>query len=169
MSNNSKASTTAKKKITIMYLKVRQVCPLDTLFDLPHKDMPYTAKKIAMRYPKFAKIFDGVSEENTLCFYYKKNKERDVYEFIDIDAEEEVADLLGVKIVESMAVNDDEPVSTTKLTAEQLDEFKSHMQDIKTGISWLKNQHNSDSSNSDSSNSDSSDSDSSDSDSSLDD
>jgi hypothetical protein len=112
--------------------------------------MPYTAKKIAMRYPKFAKIFDGVSEENTLCFYYKKNKERDVYEFIDIDAEEEVADLLGVKITESIVVNDDEPLSTTKLTPEQLDEFKSHMQDIKSGITWLKNQNNpSDSSDSD--------------------
>ena len=146
MSNNSKTP----RKCTIMYLKIRHVCPLDTLFDLPHKDMPYTAKKIAMRYPKFAKIFDGVSEENTLCFYYKKNKERDVYEFIDIDAEEEVADLLGVKITESIVVNDDEPLSTTKLTPEQLDEFKSHMQDIKSGITWLKNQNNpSDSSDSD--------------------
>lgn len=130
----------APKKLHTMYLKLRHPCPLTTMFYLPHKADPVTAKKIASRYPKFAKLFDGESEENTLSFYYKKNKETDVYEFIDQDAEEEVAELLGVKILEEIVPNDDEVLENNKLTTDQLDEFKDHMQNIRYGIDWLNNQ-----------------------------
>ena len=136
---NSNSSKTPKK-LHIMYLKMRHPCPLATMFYLPHKADPVTAKKIASRYPKFAKLFDGQSEENTLSFYYKKNKETDVYEFIDQDAEEEVAELLGVKILEEIVPNDDEVFENNKLTTNQLDEFKDHMQNIRHGIDWLNNQ-----------------------------
>jgi hypothetical protein len=71
-----------------MYLALRQKCPLGDFFDMPHQPEPLTAKQIIKKFPKFAQLFDGQAEENTLKFYYKKSKETGIYEFIDLDAEE---------------------------------------------------------------------------------
>jgi hypothetical protein len=125
-----------------MYLALRQKCPLGALFDMPHRPEPMTAKRIIKKFPKFAEIFDGEGEENTLKFYYKKSKETGVYEFIDQDAEEEVADLMGVKIKEFKVINEEELDDEEKrpLDNEDIKKFKNHMDDIRTGIIWLKNQ-----------------------------
>jgi hypothetical protein len=109
---------------------------------MPHRPEPMTAKRIIKKFPKFAEIFDGEGEENTLKFYYKKSKETGVYEFIDQDAEEEVADLMGVKIKEFKVINEEELDDEEKrpLDNEDIKKFKNHMDDIRTGIIWLKNQ-----------------------------
>jgi hypothetical protein len=133
-------------------------CPLGTLFYLPHKEEPITAKKIIRRFPDFAKLFDGESVENTLTFYYKKDKETGAYAPIDLEAEEEVAELLGVKIKE-FAIKDEDADDRDAEELRPLDEkdiqtFKNHLNDIRQGIDWL----NRDSDSSSSSSSDSSDS-----------
>jgi len=141
-----------------MYLALRQKCPLGEFFDMPHRPEPMTAKKIIKKFPKFAQIFDGQSEENTLKFYYKKSKERDVYEFIDLEAEEEVAELMDVKIKEFNVKDEDELDDQEKrsLDKDDIENFKTHMADIRTGIMWLKNQNkNSELSSDESSDSDS--------------
>ncbi len=117
---------------------------MNTYFDVPHQPDPMTAKRIIKKFPNFAKIFDGQGEENTLKFYYKKSKETGVYEFIDLDAEEEVAELMGVKI-KTFAVKDEETMSDDEkkpLNDEDVENFRAHMADIRTGIMWLKNQNN---------------------------
>ncbi len=101
-----------------MYLTMNMKCPLTAYFVIPYKKEPLTSKKIIKAYPKFAALFDGKCIENTLSFYYKKNNETGVYGFIDLDAEEEVAKLLGVK---------------------RGDDFLHHMSNIKTGIDLLTN------------------------------
>jgi hypothetical protein len=125
-----------------MFLALRQKCPLGEFFDMPHRPEPMTAKQIIKKFPKFAQIFDGEGEENTLKFYYKKSKETGIYEFIDFDAEEEVADLMGVKIKEFTVKNEEDLDDEEKrpLDSEDIEKFKSHMADIRTGIMWLKNQ-----------------------------
>jgi hypothetical protein len=141
-----------------MYLALRQKCPLGEFFDMPHRPEPMTAKKIIKKFPKFAQIFDGQSEENTLKFYYKKSKERDVYEFIDLEAEEEVAELMDVKIKEFNVKDEDELDDQEKrsLDKDDIENFKTHMADIRTGIMWLNNQNkNSELSSDESSDSDS--------------
>lgn len=122
-----------------MYLAVNVKCPLGIYFDVPHKEQPMSARKIIKRYPAFAKLFDGKSVENTLGFYYKKDKETGVHGFIDLDAEEEVADLLGVKILEFDVKNEDEiEENPDRMNISQIETFKSHMSDIQEGLEWLK-------------------------------
>jgi hypothetical protein len=127
-----------------MYLAIKKYCPNDTLFYMPHKLEPMTAKKIIKRYPKFAEIFDGTSIENTLTFYYKKNKMSGEYEFIDEEAEEEVAELLGVKVKNFLLKNEEENengelLNKGTLNDEQLAELQEHRADIKRGLEFLKN------------------------------
>lgn len=114
-------------------------CPTHALFDLPHKDEPMSAKAIQKRYSKFADIFDGQSLENTLSFYYKKNKETGVYGFIDEDAEAEVAELLGVKVrvFKDTSIEEEEEAASAAMTTKDVGTFKEHMEDIRSGIDWL--------------------------------
>lgn len=121
-----------------MYLAVGRPCPRSLLFDLPHKRDPMTAKAIMKRYPEFAATFDGASSENTLLFYYKKDKTTGVYSFIDEEAELEVAELLGVKVKTFIdELSDDDDAAPPPLNTEQVQSFKEHLADIKTGIDWI--------------------------------
>ena len=120
-----------------MFLAVGRLCNPKALFDVPHKAEPMSARRIQRKFPDFAALFDGKSVENTLGFYYKKNRLTDVYEFLDEEAEEEVAELMGVKIL-VVPVVDDEAKGEDALTPEQLAEFKEHMEDIRIGKEWLK-------------------------------
>lgn len=123
-------------QILKMFLSVGRPCNPKALFDVPHKAEPMSARRIQKKFPDFAALFDGKSMENTLLFYYKKNKITDVYEFLDEEAEEEVAELMGVQIlVEEIA---DEDAEKEGLSPEQLAEFKEHMEDIRVGKEWLK-------------------------------
>ena len=144
-----------------MYLSIGRKCPLGALFYLPHKEEPFTAKKIIRRFPEFAKLFDGESIENTLTFYYKKDKESGVYTPLDLEAEEEVAELLGVKIKEFVIKDEDaddrDDDELRPLDENDIKKFKLHLNDIREGIDWLNKESDSSSSSS-SSSSDSSDS-----------
>lgn len=125
----------------VMYLAIGRRCPRGAYFNLPHKDEPMTAKMIIKKYPQFASIFDGDCLENTLLFYYKRNKATDVYEFIDEDSEAEVADLLGVKVktFHDDAEEEEDGIGQAPLNEKQVASFKEHMQDIRQGIDWINN------------------------------
>lgn len=120
-----------------MFLTVGRPCNPKALFDVPHKSEPMSARRIHKKFPEFAALFDGKSTENTLMFYYKKNKITDVYEFLDEEAEEEVAELMGVKILIEPIVDEDTEEKES-LSPEQLTEFNEHIEDIRIGKEWLK-------------------------------
>jgi diphthamide synthase (EF-2-diphthine--ammonia ligase) len=83
-----------------------------------------TIKEIEKEYPQFAKEMNGCSVECTLRFFYKKDKESGIYEFIDVDCEEEVAELLGVPVMEfaedEEVDSDGELIQSGALNQEQL-------------------------------------------------
>lgn len=81
-----------------MYLNRKTKCSSKALFDVPHKSEPVTAKYLEKRFPEFAKEMNGCSEECCLLYYWQRNKETKIYEFIDAEAEEEVRELLGVRL-----------------------------------------------------------------------
>ncbi len=117
-----------------MYLQVRKPCPLTTMFDVPHQIEPMSAYEIKKKFPNFAKEMDGGYEENTLSFFYKKNKERDVYEFKDEEAEEEVAELMGVEIYDEEKAKEKEKMEAPEnraLTDEEKAAFREHLTDIR--------------------------------------
>lgn len=73
------------------------------VFDVPHRADPMTAKQIRKEYPEFAKLMDGTCTENTLLFYYKKDKTTEDNEairfvFQDELAEEDIAEMMGVEV-----------------------------------------------------------------------
>jgi hypothetical protein len=110
------------------------------LLTVPHRREPMSVRELEKAFPDFAKLFDGQSEENTILFYWKRNKDTKVYEFREADDEEEVAELMGVEcFVETET--DGEPEKTDligeALGEEEMSAFKSHMDDIKKGLAWL--------------------------------
>lgn len=123
-----------------MYLQVRKPCPLATLFDVPHQPDPMTAYEIKKKFPAFAREMDGGYEENTLSFFYKKNKERDVYEFKDEEAEEEVAELMGVEIYDEEKAKQKEKQEAPEdrpLTEEEKTVFHEHLTDIREKLKMI--------------------------------
>jgi hypothetical protein len=128
-----------------MYLDSKTECPKNLQIWLPHLAEPISARKVEKKYPEFAALFDGQSQENTLFFYYKINKVEGSLEFIDEDAEEEVAELLGVTITEIELANEDaeepsKPISRV-LSEEEISDFRNHINDIREGLDAIKKTH----------------------------
>jgi hypothetical protein len=125
-----------------MHLDIRTPCPSLLKIWLPHLETPISAKKVAHQFPEFAALFDGKATENTLLFYYKLNIAEQCLDFIDEDAEEEVAELLGVTITEIEMINEDTQAGdfpeARDLTQKEIDEFKEHINDIRQGLDTIK-------------------------------
>ena len=121
-----------------MYIDIGIKCPPTMKIWLPHLEEPMKAKDVIKTYPDFAAWFDGTGKENTLQFYYTINKAEFCLEFIDVDAEEEVAELLGVTITEIEVRDDEEPVATQGLTEEDVAEFRQHINDIRKGLDAIR-------------------------------
>lgn len=111
-----------------MYLNRKDKCAPTALFDVPHKSEPMTAAKIEKKFPEFAREMDGGGEERCLLYFWKRNKETKVYEFIDEEAEDEVAELLGVKVFneeeEKEKAKQKYLEETRALTEEEIRQFK---------------------------------------------
>lgn len=107
-----------------MHLDRKTQCPPKALFDVPHKANPMTAAQIAKRFPDFAAEMDGCGEERCLLYFWKRNKETKIYEFLDQDAEEEVAELFGVKIYDEEAEKEKYLQRSRQLTDEEIQAFK---------------------------------------------
>ena len=121
-----------------MYIDIGVECPSAIKIWLPHLEEPMKAKKVITEFPEFAAMFDGSGKENTLLFYYRVNKEEYCLDFIDEDAEEEVAELMGVTITEIDIKDDEEPVAKDGLTKEDIDMFRAHINDIRQGLDAIQ-------------------------------
>ena len=114
-----------------LYLDIDVKCPQTMKVRLPHLAEPINVTEAV---PEFALIFDGASKENTLLFYYKINKEEDCLDFIDDDAEEEVAELLGVTITELDIDDNDSPIADGELTQEDTNMFRNYLSTVREGL-----------------------------------
>lgn len=114
-----------------MYLSRKEKCRSKTLFDVPHKREPVTARYIEKRFPDFAAEMDGCGEERCLLYFWKRNKETKVYEFIDEEAEDEIAELFGVEVYDEEAVNEKAKQKylqdTRALTDQEIKDFKEEL------------------------------------------
>ena len=111
-----------------MYLDIGKKCPLNTTFYVPHKDEPMTLKELKKEFPDFVALFDGEAKENTMLFYWKWNKHEKAFEFIDADAEDEVAELMGVQLAETTE-KEDAPESR-QLSTDEIQAFKEQIQEM---------------------------------------
>jgi hypothetical protein len=121
-----------------MYIDVNIQCPKCVKIYMPHLEEPIYISRVIKKYVKFAKIFDGKGKENTLSYYYKFNKNESTLEFIDEDMESEVAELLGVGILEKEIIDEDvameEAAMKNKLTDEQVAAFKEQLSEVRWSI-----------------------------------
>ena len=128
-----------KRPVDIMYFDKKTLCKFHILFDVPHKTNPMSAKEIARKFPAFAKEMNGSTYENTLLYFYKYNKERKVYEIQDPDLEEELAELLGVKILDETFEDEEIPSYEARaLTQEEHQIFREHIADIREKLANCK-------------------------------
>jgi hypothetical protein len=121
-----------------MYLDIGVRASNKLFLRVPHRQMPMTVREVSKEYPGFAAEMDGSSRECTLRYFYKKDKESGIYEFLDVDSEEEVAELMGVAVMEFAEEeemdSDGELVKTTALTDEQLERHKTNLAQIREGL-----------------------------------
>jgi len=116
--------------------------PEKTLILLPHIRDPITIKKALRNHPILYDEFDGTAHESTLLYYFKWNKHEKCFEPKDEEAEEELIEILGVKIGEFEIKTEedadaDADAETGKLTEEQKNEFHEHIADIRTGLTQI--------------------------------
>lgn len=102
---------------------------------IPYADEPITIKKFKKKYTEFAKTFDGSLSESFLSVFWTFNKTTGIFEFIDADLEDEVAENLTIKIedsIDKLLKKMDESTSSkaSGLSKEELAEFKLHLEDI---------------------------------------
>jgi hypothetical protein len=105
-----------------IYIDIGVECPANLNIWLPHLEEPMKADKIAIAYPELAAIFDGTAKENTLLFYYCLHETEAYLDFIDAEAEEEVAELMGISITEVEIKEDGGELTEGELTKGELTE-----------------------------------------------
>ena len=121
-----------------MYLDIKIKVKRAYRFNVPHKKEPMTAAEIEKEFPDFAKLFDGEAKENTLLFYYKLNKREGVFELLDEEAEEEVAELMGVELcTEAYEYEEEAAPEARHLTTAEIEKFKEDIDQIKEGLEWF--------------------------------
>jgi hypothetical protein len=120
---------------TKMYLSIGAKCPSKTLFYVPHLPAPITAKQFCKDFPDFAKLMDGQATENTLLFYWKYNKQENAYVFVDEDAEDEVAELMGVALYTGEDKDEEEDAPDNRaLTEEEIADFREKLKEVRDGL-----------------------------------
>jgi hypothetical protein len=131
----SKLSVQYAEKAQWMFLKVQDKAKASLKLRMPHQPTPLTVKKVESLYPEFAKQVDGAMSDSVITYWWKLSKETGVYEFIDQDAKEEVAEMMGVNCVNYKLPKDDdeEPKEVRQLTEQEVQEFRDYLADMKEG------------------------------------
>ncbi len=123
-----------------LFLTASQIAPPSFRFMVPHREKPWSAKKLEARFPHLTNALDGKSPDAFLTFFYKYNKHEQVFEFIDADCEDEFADLLGVKVRWGNDVDETETeiiTSAKSLSPEELNMHKENLAMIREGLDFL--------------------------------
>lgn len=104
-----------------MFLKVGTPAPDNLKLMLPHLEKPISVRRAKRKFPKLAEELDGSAEECTLLWFYKVQEGMLVFK--DSDAEDEMAELLGVE-VGLFADLDNSTGSQTAMTESEVAAFK---------------------------------------------
>ncbi len=133
-----------------MFINRKERCPPTVLFYVPHKPDPVTAHYIEKKFPSFAKDMDGVGSERCLTYFWTRNKTTKIYEFIDEEAEEEVAEILGVEIYdeekEKEKAKKKKEENSRALTEQEIKDFKEELTFVRDELTKFKNKTTSSSS-----------------------
>ncbi len=121
-----------------LFLNSAKTATAGMLFMVPHREAPWSARKLAKRFPHIVDHFDGRTQDSQLLFYYKYNSAEKVFEFIDPDAEEDFADLLGVKVATFAEVDEDAAPENAPLSKEQLELHHENIRMIRDGLVTMK-------------------------------
>ena len=114
-----------------MYWNVGTVMPEKARLVLPNGKF-ISARKMAKRWPEFAKEMDGSSAECSLSWYYKL--EGQCFIFKGPEEEDEIADILNVSVSEVFETLDDSTGSNKGLSAAEIAEFKGQLLEIKEAL-----------------------------------
>jgi hypothetical protein len=121
-----------------LHLDIKRPATKGLLFDVPHKTEPMKVSQIEKEFPEFSAIMDGEAKENTMLFYWKYNKQTGVYEFISEEDEEEVAELMGVKLCTD-SYEEEVVADNQKLNDEEIKRHQENIEDIRNGLSFINN------------------------------
>lgn len=118
-----------------MYLTMKEKAKASLKLRMPHQATPLTVKKIERKFPEFAKQVDGKMSDSVIGYWWKFDKKTGVYEFVDKDAKEEVAELMEVECVDYKLPDsdDDEPAENRALSSEEIQNFRDYIADCKEG------------------------------------
>ena len=118
-----------------IYYKINVIVPDKAKIMLPFREEPISIRKFKKKYNEFAKTFDGTTSDSYLEFFWKYEKTEGIFVFNDGECEDEVAEILNIKIedcIDEIIKNMDDSKSskTSALTAEEIEEFHKHLADI---------------------------------------
>jgi hypothetical protein len=106
-----------------MFLKDGLPAPDKLKMAMPHLPKPISVRRAKRKFPILVEELDGSAEECTLLWFYKVQEGMLVFK--DGDAEDEMAELLGVKVMEvEFADIDDSKGSDKAMTPEEVAAFK---------------------------------------------
>jgi hypothetical protein len=135
--NAEKLNVQYAEKATWMYLNTKEKAKASLKLRLPHQPNPLSVKKVEAKFPEFAKQVDGKLADSVITFWWKLDKYTGVYEFVDDDAKEEVAELMGVENVEYEIPDPldekDDPASRRQLSEQEIQDFRDYLADCKEG------------------------------------
>ena len=106
-----------------MFLKVGTPAPDNLKLMLPHLEKPISVRRAKRKFPKLAEELDGSTEECTLMWFYKVQEGMLVFK--DSDAEDEMAELLGVDLLAGLFADlDNSTGSQPAMTESEVVAFK---------------------------------------------
>jgi hypothetical protein len=91
-------------------------------------------KQLQKEFPEFVAMFDGKSVENTMSFYWKRNKQSGVYEFLDADSEDEVAELMGVELCAEAEEDEEAGAEQRQLSTDEIAFFKEELSFVRSAL-----------------------------------
>ena len=127
------------EKARWMFLKMGEKAKASLKLRMPHQEKPLHVKKIEVLYPEFAQQIDGALADSVITFFWKYDKQSGIYEFIDADAKEEVAEMMGVENL-TYTIKDEiaeENPNNRQLTEQEIKEFHEYLEDAREGLEKL--------------------------------
>ena len=105
---------------------------------IPNRKNPITIKKLKRKYAEFARTFDGKSYDSVLVYYYKPNVAEGYLEFKNAEAEDDIADAMGVAVGEFNDDDEETLAPAPELTATEIQETREYLADIRKGLTIFK-------------------------------
>jgi hypothetical protein len=119
------------EKASWMCLSLGQKAKTSLKLQMPHQKKPMRVSQIEKSYPEFAKQLDGALSDSTIEYFWKRDKSTGIYKFVDDDAKEEVAEMMGVECADYSSEDEekDDPSTRRQLTDAEIQDFREYLAD----------------------------------------